>query len=335
LSTPNLQIRSNSKSTGFPPIKSIRDIHRAWPEWQLLLNGAVAGRSPCSISSRVGIVAKLAGFSAAGDGGNAAKSEDGDAKPVSDRPYLFEFPEWLRVGTATSAYQIEGAVDEDGRGRSIWDTFAHSPARSATHSNADRANDHYHRYKEDVRLIKELGAKPIVFRSRGRACFPKGPARRTPKASTSTIAFWTNSWPTASSRFATIVSLGSAAAAAGQGWRMAVQRHLQGLRGLRGLCGGADQRSRQEYLHGQRSRKIRELRLWMGHWTAPGLKLPPAETESGSSPRGIRATVSPCRRSALMGRPGTKVGRPRTSPPACRRSIRPPTFAPPRSRRAN
>jgi hypothetical protein len=46
---------------------------------------------------------------------------------------------------------------------------------------------------------------------------------------------------------------------------MAVQRHLQGLRGLRGLCGGADKRSRQEYLHGQRSRKIRELRLWMGH----------------------------------------------------------------------
>src|SRR3979490_2662742 len=73
------------------------------------------------------------------------------------------FPNGFLWGTATSAYQIEGAVSEDGRGRSIWDTFAHTPGKIGDHSNADRANGHYHRYKEDVGLIRELGVKAYRF----------------------------------------------------------------------------------------------------------------------------------------------------------------------------
>jgi beta-glucosidase len=107
--------------------------------------------------------AKLAGFSALGMA-TPANSEEREAKPAPDRHAPASFPNGFVWGTATSAYQIEGAVDEDGRGRSIWDTFAHTPGKIGDHSNADRANDHYHRYKEDVRLIKQLGSEPIVFR---------------------------------------------------------------------------------------------------------------------------------------------------------------------------
>src|SRR5258706_13810915 len=106
--------------------------------------------------------AKLAGFSALGMAATPAKPQDGEAKPATDR-HSASFPTGFVWGTATSAYQIEGAVDEDGRGRSIWDTYAHTPAKIGDHINADRSYSHYNRYKEDVRLIKELGAKAYRF----------------------------------------------------------------------------------------------------------------------------------------------------------------------------
>ncbi|MEU5361905.1 GH1 family beta-glucosidase [Streptomyces sp. NPDC005925] len=60
-------------------------------------------------------------------------------------------------GTATSAYQIEGAVAEDGRGPSIWDTFSHTPGKIDGDDNGDVACDHYHRWREDIELMRELG----------------------------------------------------------------------------------------------------------------------------------------------------------------------------------
>lgn len=72
-------------------------------------------------------------------------------------------PSGFTVGAATAAFQIEGAVREDGRGPSTWDEFMAQTGRIADGSNASVATDHYHRYPEDVRLMKELGLDAYRF----------------------------------------------------------------------------------------------------------------------------------------------------------------------------
>ena len=91
------------------------------------------------------------------------------------------FPDGFAWGAATSSYQIEGAVNEDGRGRSIWDPFVRLQGKIIDHSTADVANDHYHRYKEDVQLIRELGAKAYRFSIAWPRIFPDGTGRANPK----------------------------------------------------------------------------------------------------------------------------------------------------------
>ncbi|MCW3841520.1 GH1 family beta-glucosidase [Micromonospora yasonensis] len=81
---------------------------------------------------------------------------------MTHRP-MPEFPAGFRWGVSTSAYQIEGAATADGRGASIWDTFAHSPGRIADGSTGDEACDHYHRYAEDVALLAGLGVSAYRF----------------------------------------------------------------------------------------------------------------------------------------------------------------------------
>jgi beta-glucosidase len=73
------------------------------------------------------------------------------------------FPEGFTWGAATSAFQIEGAVGEDGRGESIWDRFTHTPDRVRGGDTADVACDHVHRYREDVALMAELGLSAYRF----------------------------------------------------------------------------------------------------------------------------------------------------------------------------
>ncbi|GAB2746363.1 GH1 family beta-glucosidase [Streptomyces bullii] len=70
---------------------------------------------------------------------------------------LAAFPHDFAWGVATSAYQIEGAVAEDGRAPSIWDTFSHTPGRTAGGDHGDVACDHYHRWPEDIALMRRLG----------------------------------------------------------------------------------------------------------------------------------------------------------------------------------
>ncbi len=66
------------------------------------------------------------------------------------------FPKNFIWGTATASYQIEGAVAEDGRGQSIWDTFSHAPEKIKNNENGDIACDHYHRLDEDLNLFAKL-----------------------------------------------------------------------------------------------------------------------------------------------------------------------------------
>ncbi|HZM77071.1 MAG TPA: GH1 family beta-glucosidase [Candidatus Limnocylindrales bacterium] len=74
-----------------------------------------------------------------------------------------QFPQGFRWGVATAAYQIEGAAQEDGRGPSIWDTFARTPGRVHSGHTGDIACDHYHRYREDVALMRDLGVGTYRF----------------------------------------------------------------------------------------------------------------------------------------------------------------------------
>jgi|SRR5579875_61333 len=76
---------------------------------------------------------------------------------------VLRFPEQFLWGTATASYQVEGAVDEDGRGMSIWDTFAHTPGKIFHDDNGDVACDHYHRFADDIGIMAELGLNAYRF----------------------------------------------------------------------------------------------------------------------------------------------------------------------------
>jgi beta-glucosidase len=84
------------------------------------------------------------------------------------------FPKDFIWGVATSAYQIEGAWKEDGRGPSIWDTFSHTPGKIANNENGDIAADHYHRWKEDIALLSDMGIKAYRFSTAWPRILPDG-----------------------------------------------------------------------------------------------------------------------------------------------------------------
>jgi beta-glucosidase len=84
------------------------------------------------------------------------------------------FPRDFVWGCATASYQIEGAWDEDGKGESIWDRFSHTPDRVMNGDTGDIACDHYHRMREDVALMKELGLKSYRFSIAWPRIYPRG-----------------------------------------------------------------------------------------------------------------------------------------------------------------
>jgi beta-glucosidase len=94
-----------------------------------------------------------------------------ERQPVND---LSALPADFLWGAATAAYQIEGAVAEDGRAPSIWDTFSHTPGRTAGGDTGDIACDHYHRWPEDIVLMRELGLDTYRFSISWSRVLPQG-----------------------------------------------------------------------------------------------------------------------------------------------------------------
>ncbi|MFI7386186.1 GH1 family beta-glucosidase [Streptomyces sp. NPDC049813] len=97
---------------------------------------------------------------------------------MSDLP---SFPPGFVFGAATASYQIEGAVTEDGRGPSIWDTYSHTPGRTDGGDTGDVACDHYHRYPEDVALLRDLGVDSYRFSIAWPRIQPTGKGPANPK----------------------------------------------------------------------------------------------------------------------------------------------------------
>ena len=84
------------------------------------------------------------------------------------------FPTGFLWGAATAAYQIEGAWNEDGRGESIWDRFSHTTGKVHNNDNGDVACDHYHRWREDIALMRELGLQAYRFSIAWPRVLPEG-----------------------------------------------------------------------------------------------------------------------------------------------------------------
>ena len=97
--------------------------------------------------------------------------------PTSTRP----FPENFVWGSATAAYQVEGAVHLDGRGPSIWDTWSHQPGNVVHNDTGDVADDFFDRYPSDVALMKSLGLRGCRFSIAWPRVFPQGSGTPNPK----------------------------------------------------------------------------------------------------------------------------------------------------------
>jgi beta-glucosidase len=108
----------------------------------------------------------------------SAENVDNKVQPASN---LRTFPKDFLWGSATASYQVEGAVNEDGRGLSIWDTFSRTTGKTVNGATGDVADDHYHRYKEDIALMKALGVKSYRFSIAWSRVFPDGTGKPNPK----------------------------------------------------------------------------------------------------------------------------------------------------------
>ena len=84
------------------------------------------------------------------------------------------FPFNFLWGSATSSYQIEGAAKSDGKGESIWDTFAHTPGKIKNNENGDVAVNHYYQFKEDIKLMADIKMSAYRFSIAWTRIFPDG-----------------------------------------------------------------------------------------------------------------------------------------------------------------
>jgi beta-glucosidase len=131
-------------------------------------------RSLTKLTGAAAMGLPAAGFASGGatSTGNKTSSQQGNTRT---------FPKGFFWGVATSSYQVEGAWNEDGKGKSIWDTYTHTPGNIKNNDTGDVANDHYHWYKEDVGLMKDIGANAYRFSIAWPRIFPEGAGKPNPK----------------------------------------------------------------------------------------------------------------------------------------------------------
>ena len=87
---------------------------------------------------------------------------------------LEKFSDGFLWGSASAAYQVEGAWNQDGKGESVWDVYTKLPGKTYKGTNGDVAVDHYNRYKEDVALMAEMGLKAYRFSIAWTRIYPTG-----------------------------------------------------------------------------------------------------------------------------------------------------------------
>ena len=209
--------------------------------------------------------ARIAGWSALGMSMLSTRSslaQSGQENGAQNRRAASSFPNDFLWGTATSAYQIEGAVNEDNRGPSIWDRFAQTPGTISDRSNGDTAANHFHLYKEDIRLMKALGAKAYRFSIAWPRVFPEGTGSPNPKG----LDFYNRLLDELSANgiepFATLYHWDLPQALQDRHGRLDVPRDLKGICGLRSPCRGAFGRPREAFLYDQRMLQARASRPW-------------------------------------------------------------------------
>src|SRR5205807_10302658 len=123
------------------------------------------GFSACTSSSKAASPTALAGKSS----GQPATSAE------------IQFPKGFYWGTATASYQIEGAWNEDGKGESIWDRFAHTAGKIKNGDNGDVACDSYHRWREDLALMQAMNLNSYRFSISWPRIQPSGSGAPNPK----------------------------------------------------------------------------------------------------------------------------------------------------------